>query len=119
MPKQKIEIEVDVPEDGYEATGEYTNAADGDWYLDHMNRVRCWSGQKSQCRYIILRRVKQYREPVLPADWGKTCEFSYGGERWTRDRLIGYEKGSEADEEVWQAEAMYYRYCRIEKEPTE
>lgn len=47
MPKQKIEIEVDVP-DGWEATGEYDPGLP---------------------RYLILRR----KEPVRESRWGWSC----------------------------------------------
>jgi hypothetical protein len=40
-------------------------------------------------KYFCIRPVK-YREPVLPADWGRECEFSNDKETWTKGTLAGY-----------------------------
>lgn len=55
MAKQKIEIEVDIP-DGYEATGELRKVESGDCFLSLGNPVQIWTGSTSVQRYLILRK---------------------------------------------------------------
>lgn len=64
MGKQKIEIEVDVPE-GFEATGEHREPKDGDWYLlsDGRARLATWDYTHfKEGKYLILRRVEPKKE---------------------------------------------------------
>lgn len=39
---------------------------------------------------VIYEKIKQYREPVLPADACKECEFSSDEKTWSRGILLGY-----------------------------
>lgn len=58
--KQKIELEVDVP-DGWEVV-EWRDLRDGDWYLSHVSGQALLSGAESGDRRFILRRVEPKRE---------------------------------------------------------
>lgn len=116
MAKQKVEIEVDVP-DGYEATGEFRTPVNSQdiFLLDAHGSIRT-GGHYWGVPRIILRRVKQYREPVLPADYGKQCEFSDDGKTWVMDNLGWWHPTS-----GWRSiddHGEYWNHCRIEKEST-
>jgi len=59
----------------------------------------------------------EYREPVLPGDAGKVCEFSDDGNDWTEGKLRGYAG------HLWQSVSsevvgeQYWDRARIKKEP--
>ena len=57
---------------------------------------------------------KTYREPVLPADWGKECEFRDDGKEWITEKLQGYDKDGNHDLITWVSENEYWGYARIE-----
>lgn len=114
MPKQKVEIEVDVPA-GYEVCKIAPPRA-GDVYLNKHYQPEMAESSWEIPR-IILRRVKQYREPVLPADYGKECEFSDDGKNWERHPLLGFCKDSaDSCERIWFCGGFWAKHCRIEKE---
>lgn len=119
MAKQKIEIEVDVP-DGYEATGEFrvpSSRADL-YYFEGM----VGHGDPGRlAERVILRRVKQYREPVLPADAWKTCEFSDNETNWFSGLLNAWVcSDMKNDGKNWNMVGHgFFKHCRIEKEPNE
>ena len=55
----------------------------------------------------------EYRQPVLPWDAGKQCEFSDDGEEWQTETLVGF---SSSDEKApWESENCLWEYARIEK----
>ena len=111
MAKQKIEIEVGTVE-GFEPTCEYRPPRCGEFYLDSVGAVRSTINFTSS--RLILRRVKQYREPVLPADYGKQCEFSDDGEQWCIEGVSWWHPVS-----GWMScGGEYWKHCRIEKEST-
>lgn len=58
----------------------------------------------------------QYRQPVLPADLGKWAEFSQDGINWTRCKLRGCYKESEASLTIWSEKNIGFRHCRIKKD---
>lgn len=47
----------------------------------------CWYRRKIE---VAQPPEPEYREPVLPADVGKLCEFSINGNDWTEGKLRGY-----------------------------
>lgn len=55
----------------------------------------------------------EYREPNLPDDWGKQCEFSEDGKTWTSSKLLGYCKINDSDHVSWSDGLEYYRHARI------
>jgi hypothetical protein len=58
---------------------------------------------------------KKYREPVLPQDWGKECEFSDFGEYWVWSGLVGWCKDHEGVNSNWVADSgLWYKHARIE-----
>jgi hypothetical protein len=112
VAKQKIEIEVDVP-DGYEVA-EYRKPQLGESYLCGRGEINICHGEGDFNR-LILRRVKQYREPVLPSDKFASSEFSDDEKNW----VCSYLKGVVLDEEFpWKSGCGSFRFCRIEKEST-
>lgn len=108
--KQKIEIEIDVPE-GYEATGEFRQPRKGEFILRSGSAIEAMTDNEFS-EGIILRKVKRYREPVLPADLGKVCEFSDNETHWFEGNLIGL---ITTDYGIrWQRAVGLYQRCRIE-----
>ena len=58
---------------------------------------------------------KEYREPVLPGDYGKECEFSDDGVTWVYSTLIGWCKEQEDDVLTWiNWGGSGYTHARIE-----
>lgn len=81
-----IEIDVCIP-DGYEYV-RYDHAAPGEWWLDDKSIARLWTGStKTIGRYVIVRKVPQYREPC-PGDEGKEIEVLYG-DQWQKFLYVG------------------------------
>jgi len=77
----------------------------GDEYRCHFHREKQWvestrarEGYLNQLNRLWYRRKieaskppePEYREPVLPGDAGKVCEFSDDGNDWTEGKLRGY-----------------------------
>jgi hypothetical protein len=79
------------PGDEYEPV-----ASNGDWVESenaHTNRKqgpRIWYRRKIE---TPKPPEPEYREPVLPGDAGKACEFSLDGNEWTEGKLRGYVDG--------------------------
>lgn len=112
MPKQKFEVEVDVP-DGYEIV-DYRHAGTGDLYIGVAGAVRWMFFGHSAEKQFILRIIPKYRDPVLPADWGKPARFSDDGKEWVEDTLRGYCKFKrQPDEYVWSVDKRFYKFCQI------
>jgi hypothetical protein len=117
MGIKKVEIEADVPE-GWEAVA-YRIPVMGDYHLPECGRqaglVRATVNYAS--KRIIVRKLKQYRDPVLPADRGKPAEFSNDGVSWGLGWLAGWYMDGPDDDEPWvDATALGWGYCRIEVE---
>lgn len=55
----------------------------------------------------------EYREPVLPADCGKGCEFSDDSISWEEGDLIGWRANLNTFN--WESDHDSYRYARIRK----
>jgi hypothetical protein len=53
---------------------------------------------------------KQYREPKLPDDAGKQCEFSDDGKDWTASALTGFNDGIRP----WSSLVRRWKLSRIE-----
>jgi hypothetical protein len=105
----KFEIEADIPE-GYEPTGEYRVPGLGEYYLfsdkaalSNLNLLSC---------AIILRKKIQYRDPVLPADCGKTARFSDNGNVWGEDRIRGYEEGEGISCHWIASDLVRWKFCQ-------
>lgn len=111
MAKQNVLIEVDVP-DGWEATGEFRAPVVGEFHAQHGKAIPV--NINFATPRIILRRVKQYREPVLPADAGKKVEFNDNGAAWFSRDLAGWSVSSGWIDEF----GHRWKFCRIEKEST-
>jgi hypothetical protein len=65
---------------------------------------------------------KQYREPVLPADYGKVCEFSNDEDfaKFSKADLTLWAKTSETDCAPWGGKGIsFFKFARIEKEPSQ
>lgn len=56
MPKQKIEIEIDIPE-GYEFVA-HRKALHGETYINNHGNISVWTGGKSHGVYSIVRKTK-------------------------------------------------------------
>lgn len=53
----------------------------------------------------------QYRQPVLPDDAGKPCQFSDDGKKWTTDTLIGFSLAD--DRAPWEGKRFLWDHARI------
>jgi hypothetical protein len=75
-----------------------------------------WEGPGPSRRKYLVIQEKKYREPVLPADAGKACEFSYNGENWGCGQLFGFRFAkSGATKGCWLDEKLEeFNWCRIE-----
>ena len=114
MTIQKVEIEVDVPE-GWEVV-RFGCANPGEWYF--YRGLTVWQTQNvTVAPVFIVRKVKQYREPVLPADYGKQAEFSSNRIDWEANELTGWLRYHQEDLCSWSNQGdEWYPYCRIEVE---
>ncbi len=107
MAKQKVEVEIGIGIGSYEICG------DAKW--------KCTEHPLDSSPGFIEFRVpikckKEYREPVLPFDAGKPCEFSDDGKTWVMDNLGWWNPTS-----GWRSlddHGEYWNHCRIEKEST-
>jgi hypothetical protein len=116
VAKQKIEAEIDIPE-GWEfvRTGSMVR---GEFYLGiESNPVCAMDNYANGC--IVIRRVVEYREPVLPADAHKKCEFSRDGVNWSSGILNAWVSSDRGDKCNWNCQGIgFHEHCRIEKEST-
>jgi len=111
---RKIEVEIDIP-DGWEFV-RYGVPEVGESYLgvSHRHVYLREPDSPVSSKYFIVKKVKQYREPVLPADCGKECEFSDDGVNWAVGILQGYVKYAAEDDIPWKTRGHSYgKYCRI------
>lgn len=114
MPKQKFEVELEVP-DGFEIV-DYRPVRTDDTFLSLDMKAKVWDFvQESKDNAFILRKVPKYRDPVLPADWGKTARFSDDGEVWIDGPLTGYlHRPSYTDRRVWAGPSgSWYVHCQV------
>jgi hypothetical protein len=112
---QKVEIEVAVPE-GWEVVGQRSPRI-GDYFLSECSGPLVLANMDFVTNRIVLRKVKQYREPVLPADYGKQAEFSSNRIDWEANELTGWLRYHQEDLCSWSNQGdEWYPYCRIEVE---
>ncbi len=114
MPKQKFEVEVDVP-DGYEIVDHRPVRTD-ETFLSLGMKAKVWEySRQSGDRAFILRKVPVYRDPVLPADWGKPAHFSDDGKEWVEGRLACYAAHYADDKNRWGASGkhFWYKFCQV------
>ena len=112
--KQEIKIEVDIP-DGWEFdrygvpnVGEnYLGMCYGDIHLRQPS-------DSLVSKYFVIRKIKQWRDPVLPADFGKEARFSDNGKKWNTGELAGWFKEDADDDMVWVSKSIHgYRFCQV------
>ena len=83
MAKQRIEIEVDVPE-GWVFTGEYRHVQPNDHYMPEPSSAACWlADDPTDDAYLILRRV----EPVRESWWRRVPNPGSDGRCYLYDSL--------------------------------
>lgn len=114
MPKQKFEVELDVPE-GYEVI-DYRQVHSDEWFIGLNGNARVWQFvSDSKDPTFILRKVPKYRDPALPGDWGKDAEFSDDGKEWTKGRIAGYAAHYADDKSRWGKLGApdWYKFCQI------
>ena len=77
--------------------------------------------QDSDCWY--RRKIEtpkdEYREPVLPADAGKRCEFSISGKTWDTLELVGWNdvpKGWPWKSRLLNNDITCWKLCRIKQD---
>ena len=117
MTIQKVEIEVDVPE-GWEFV-RFGIANPGEWFF--YRGLTVWQTQNvTVAPVFIVRKAKQYREPVLPADAGKVVEVrDCATSNWIPAILDGYLLSESFH---WKGNppggyaAAQWKHCRIEVE---
>jgi hypothetical protein len=112
----KFEIEVDCPE-GWKVVA-YRQINPYEWYLNPINKkAQEWDvDHPSTGMVFVIERIKTYREPVLPADFGKACKFSRDGNDWASGELGGWFRGRHTlDGFYWRDTCgCGYSHCRIE-----
>lgn len=114
MPKQKFEVELDVP-DGYEIVDHRPVRTD-ETFLSLDKKAKVWDFvQESKDNAFILRKLPVYRDPVLPADWGKTARFSDDGKEWIDGVIAGYAAFKKGDDKMWGEFNLprYYKFCQV------
>jgi len=110
--EKKVEIEIPKLPKGCELVS-YRKPKQGDWYLDNGKWTQSHIDFQKQF-VIVAERSKQYREPVLPEDYGKQCEFSDDGETWEVSALEGFVKFVKDAVAPWCASSSFHKFCRIE-----
>jgi hypothetical protein len=110
-----VAIEIPKPPDGWVFDG-FRMVLFGEQYFNGAKWVDWVCTGASNGKYLVAVKAKQYREPVLPADWGKGCEFSSNGMIWDPGKLSGYVSFLNVKDSVpWMADNnRYYQHCRIE-----
>jgi hypothetical protein len=81
--------------------------------FDKQDPEQAWSCASSawyrECRVPIL-PGDEYREPLLPQDAGKECEFSDDGVTWALSKLLYW---NDNPSHPWQSKHSMHRFCRI------
>jgi hypothetical protein len=94
---------------------EYRAAKPGEFALLQEKEELNWKQWEHQATsilgWVVLVPAKKYREPVLPADWAKECEFSNDKKTWTKGNLAGYLLPQTGD-----VVSMHWWYGRFERE---
>jgi hypothetical protein len=116
-----VRIEIDVPElpPGEWSHCEFRKANPGEFVLHQPEETPTWRQWRDRVpsffMQVVLVPAKKYREPVLPQDYGKECEFSDDGEHWVYSTLIGWCKEEEDDVLTWiNWGGSGYTHARIE-----
>lgn len=112
MPKQNVFLQVEIPE-GFEPTGEYRLANPDEWFLSRdENPVACQSISGSSVLVIILKKLPQWRDPVLPADAHRKAKFSMEGKEWSGGILKGFVMRN--GKPSWICESsLYWPFCQV------
>lgn len=112
MVNHNVTISLAVPE-GFEPTGEFRVPLVGETYLYDGKAIVCESVGKIE--FFILRKIKRYREPVLPADAGKKVEARDCDQAWKSVELRGWR--SEKFNWICFVDGygdVAFKHCRIE-----
>ncbi len=114
--KQTVTTEIDIPE-GWEFV-RCGSVSKGDFYLAiDGGPQQATTNYENGC--IIIRRVKKYRTPTLPADLWKECEFS-NNKDFNPVSCVSYVRGyvvsNTGDLFPWvpAKSCCCFQYCRIE-----
>jgi hypothetical protein len=90
----------------------------GDWFLHEDWGSLKWEKMTSNifpCPRLVLVPAKKYREPILPPDYEKECEFSNDGVEWVQSTLTGWVREEEEDNFNWlNWNGCGYEHARIE-----
>jgi hypothetical protein len=110
--KEVILRDVEIP-DGYEPTGEFRIPnADELFLLGSKVVSNCTSWVTTQ--KLVLRKIPQWRDPVLPADYGKKARFSDDKIKWRHGSLTGWSSDGDNDDFPWIEERMHgWKFCQV------
>lgn len=117
MPKQKLEVEIEVP-DGYRCVG-FGHALPGTLFLNSNSGVDCWNlSDVSKGQYFILERVERWRpatvEDVIRSLQGEDVKARFRGpatEEWCGGKLCGVREYDKY--ETWLCQHMGWRDCEV------
>lgn len=107
----KYEIEIECIPDGYEPVRFGVPADDEEFMNCGLIQV---ASRHYPCQaYLVLRKVKRWRQPVLPDDAGKVCRYSDDNENWSMGcRLHGWDRS----DLPWIIHTgSRYKYCEVEE----
>jgi hypothetical protein len=105
----------------YDVTNQWQSKTRGGYVVHHVEDYRLMGNHTHQCHLVAFFNFSgvitardafesgasadridfdllpispepQYREPKLPEDWGKECEFSQDEIEWVKSKLRGYDK---------------------------
>lgn len=119
--KQKIEIEIEVLQ-GYEVIDFRPPLNDELFLSDQDFKTVLRANVDFTTPKFILRKVKRYREPVLPADAHSECEVSDDLHDWFSGVLLGFNMSTNhvpywyasIDGDRIDGDRRNWRHCRIE-----
>ena len=121
MAKQKFEGEICVPE-GYRIK-DFRIAGGEDTVIRVLRDptalpipVRTYAGYTPNPQpEFIIEKIPQYRDPVLPADWGKKARFSNDGIKWIDGKLAAFASFlDKLDDKPWgEKDTFYYKFCQV------
>lgn len=117
MAKQKLEIEIEVP-DGYRCVG-FGRALPGTSYVAPDGRVNAWEGENPTAgQYLILSPIERWRpatvEDVIRSLQGESviARFRWrASDEWCGGKLCGLREYDKY--ETWLCQHMGWRECEV------